>query len=75
MLPKLSKYGSWGWVINGVLFAFYHSFQIWLLPLLLVSSLSFAFIFYKTKSIWPILATHLLLNTLNLLPIVGMITG
>jgi membrane protease YdiL (CAAX protease family) len=75
MLPKLSKYGSWGWVINGVLFAFYHSFQIWLLPLILVSSLSFAFIFYKTKSIWPIFATHLLLNTLNLLPIVAMITG
>jgi membrane protease YdiL (CAAX protease family) len=75
MLPKLSKYGSWGWVINGVLFAFYHSFQIWLLPLLLVSSLSFAFVFYKTKSIWPIFAIHLLLNTINLLPIVAMITG
>jgi len=43
MLPKLSKYGSWSWVINGVLFAFYHSFQIWLLPTILVASLSFAF--------------------------------
>jgi len=75
MLPKLSKYGSWSWVINGVLFAFYHSFQIWLLPSILVASLSFAFIFYKTKSIWPIFVTHLILNTLNLLPIVAMITG
>lgn len=28
ILPKLSKYGSIGWVINAVLFAFYHSFQI-----------------------------------------------
>jgi membrane protease YdiL (CAAX protease family) len=75
MLPKLSKYGTWSWVINGVLFAFYHSFQIWLLPLILVSSLSFAFVFYKTKSVWPIFIIHLLLNTLNLLPIVAMITG
>lgn len=75
MLPKLSKYGSWSWVINGILFAFYHSFQIWLLPSILIASLSFAFIFYKTKSIWPIFATHLLLNTLNLLPVVAMIAG
>jgi len=75
MLPKLSKYGSWSWVINGVLFAFYHSFQIWLLPFLLVASFSFAFVFYKTKSIWPIFAMHLLINMLNLLPVVAMVTG
>ncbi len=75
MLPKLSKYGFWSWVINGILFAFYHSFQIWLLPSILVASLSFAFIFYKTKSIWPIFVVHLILNTMNLLPILAMITG
>ena len=75
MLPKLSRYGSWGWVINGILFAFYHSFQIWLLPLLLISSLSFAFVFHRTRSIWPTFAIHLLLNALNLLPVVAMIAG
>jgi len=75
MLPKLSKYGSWSWVINGVLFAFYHSFQIWLLPFLLVASLSFAFVFYKTKSIWPIFTMHFLINMLNLLPVVAMVAS
>jgi len=75
MLPKLSKYGSWGWVINGFLFAFYHSFQIWLLPILLVASLSFAFVFNKTKSIWPILTIHLVLNTLNVIAILPLIAG
>lgn len=75
MLPKLSKYGSWAWAINGVLFAFYHTFQIWLLPVILVASLSFAFVFNKTKSIWPIFAIHVFLNTLNLLGVVALIAG
>ena len=64
MLPKLSRYGSWGWVMNGVLFALYHTFQIWLLPALLVASLFFAFIFYKSRSIWPPLVAHLVGNFL-----------
>ena len=71
MIPKLSKYGSWGWVMNGVLFAFYHSFQLWLLPTLLIASLSFAFIFYKSKSVWPVFAGHLVGNFL--LTILGVL--
>lgn len=64
MLPKLSRYGFWGWVMNGVFFALYHTFQIWLLPTLLVASLFFAFIFYKSKSVWPPFAAHLIGNFL-----------
>ena len=75
MLPKLSRYGSWGWVINGILFAFYHTFQIWQLPIILVASLSFAFVFNKTKSIWPIFAIHLLINTMSLLSILTLVAG
>ena len=64
MLPKLSRYGTWGWVMNGIFFALYHTFQIWLLPTLLVASLFFAFIFYKSRSIWPPLTAHLIGNFL-----------
>ena len=64
MMPKLSKYGAWSWVINGVLFAFYHSFQLWLLPTLLIASLSFAFVFNKSKSVWPGFVGHLASNFL-----------
>jgi membrane protease YdiL (CAAX protease family) len=64
MLPKFSRYGSWGWVMNGVFFALYHTFQIWLLPTLLVASLFFAFIFYKSRSIWPPFTAHLIGNFL-----------
>jgi len=71
MLPKLSRYGTWGWVMNGVFFALYHTFQIWLLPTLLVASLFFAFIFYKSKSIWPAFIAHLIANFL--LSILGIL--
>ena len=71
MLPKLSRYGFWGWIMNGVFFALYHTFQIWQLPTLLVASLFFAFIFYKSKSIWPPLTAHLIGNFL--LQILGIL--
>lgn len=71
MLPKLSKYGNWGWVANGILFALYHTFQLWLLPTLLVMSLAVAFVFYRSKSLWPPLAIHLIGNFL--LSILGVL--
>ena len=64
ILPKLSQYGNIGWIINAVLFAFYHSFQLWLLPVILVGSLIWTFVIYKSKSIWPALAGHLVGNFL-----------
>jgi membrane protease YdiL (CAAX protease family) len=70
LLPKLSKYGKLSWVINGGLFAFYHTFQLWLLPQILPISLFLAYVVYKSKSIWPALAFHLFFNTLT---VVGMV--
>ena len=76
MLPKLSRFGGWSWVLNGALFAFYHTFQLWLLPVLLVSSLLFAFICYKSKSIWPSLVAHLVGNfLLSILAVWMLIAG
>lgn len=72
ILPRLSRFGAWSWMLNGVLFAFYHTFQIWLLPTLLMASLFFAFIFYKSRSIWPSLSAHLVANFL--LSLVGILT-
>lgn len=64
ILPKLSRYGNWAWVINGILFALYHSFQLWLLPIILVASLTFAYIVYRSKSIYPALVFHFIANLL-----------
>ncbi len=75
MLPKLSRYGSWAWVINGVLFALYHTFQLWLLPLLLVGSLGFALVCHISRSIWPAAAAHLIFNILTLALMLMLILG
>ena len=76
ILPKLSRYGSISWVITGVLFALYHSFQLWLLPTILVGSLIFAFVIYKSKSIWPALVGHLVGNFLfTILGVLILILG
>ncbi len=71
LLPKLNKYGKLSWVINGILFTFYHSFQLWLIPQILPISLFVAFVVYKSKSIWPAFAIHM---TVNLMTVLGLIT-
>ena len=64
ILPKLTKYGNWGWIINGVFFALYHTYQLWLLPTILTMSLFTAFVVYKSKSIWPAFVLHFIGNFL-----------
>ena len=75
LLPKLSKYGNMSWVINGGLFALYHSFQLWLLPQILPISLFIAYVVYKSRSIWPAFAFHMLANILTVLGMVFLIVS
>ena len=76
MLPKSSSFGKWAWVINGALFALYHTFQFWLFPALIVSSLAMAFVFYKTKSIWPSLIGHFIGNfVISIMSILLLVMG
>lgn len=75
LLPKLSKYGNLSWVINGGLFALYHSFQLWLLPQILPVSLFVAYVVYKSRSIWPALVFHMLVNILTVLGMVFLIVS
>ncbi|MFP6596369.1 MAG: CPBP family intramembrane glutamic endopeptidase [Candidatus Hydrogenedentota bacterium] len=71
MLPKMSKYGNGGWIASGALFALYHTFQLWLFPVLLIASLTFSFVIYKSKSILPAMAGHFIANFL--FTILGML--
>lgn len=74
MLPRLSHYGRMGWVINGVMFACYHLFQLWIFPVILVGSLLFAFIVYYSKSVYPALVYHFILNFMfSILGLVALI--
>jgi membrane protease YdiL (CAAX protease family) len=64
MLPKLSRLGRASWPINGLLFAAYHLFQIWLFPQILIASLGMALVVRMTRSVWPSIAGHLVGNFL-----------
>lgn len=65
LLPKMQRLGKYSWLVNGLGFAFYHTFQLWLLPQILPLSLIMAFVVYKTRSIWPVFIIHLLVNSLT----------
>jgi len=62
LLPKMHSLGKWSWMINGLLFALYHTFQLWLFPVLFVGSITTAFVVHKSKSILPAFAFHLIAN-------------
>ncbi|MDD5058293.1 MAG: CPBP family intramembrane metalloprotease [Sideroxydans sp.] len=76
LLPKMSWMGKASWIVNGLLFAFYHTFQLWLLPILLLASFGFAFVVWHSKSVIPSLALHFVLNFLfGMLGMLGLILG
>lgn len=75
LLPKMISFGAAAWVINGMAFAFYHTFQLWLLPQLIPLSLIMAFVVYQTRSIWPAFVTHLLVNSINVVAIAYLIVS
>ena len=76
LLPKMQRLGKWSWVLNGLLFALYHTFQLWLFPMLLVVSLATTLTVYLSKSILPAFVTHLVANFLmGILGILALVLG
>jgi len=53
LLPKMQNYGKWSWVINGFLFTLYHTFQLWLFPMIFIVSMATTLTVYLSKSILP----------------------
>lgn len=70
LLPKMVKYGKSAWILNGTLFALYHTYQLWLIPQILPLSLFMAFAVYRCRSIWPAFVIHMLANMMT---VVGMV--
>ena len=71
LLPKMQNLGKWSWVVNGSLFALYHTFQLWLFPMIFVVSLATTLTVYLSKSILPAFVTHIVANFL--MAIVGIL--
>lgn len=76
LLPKMQYLGRWSWVANGLLFALYHTFQLWLLPMLVIISLSITFTVYLSKSILPAFTIHFIANfILSIIGILALVFG
>lgn len=76
LLPKMQNLGKWSWLVNGSLFALYHTFQLWLFPMLFVISLATTLTVYLSKSILPAFVTHILANFLmGIAGIIALVFG
>jgi membrane protease YdiL (CAAX protease family) len=76
LLPKMQNFGKWSWILNAFLFAIYHTFQLWLFPMLIVISLATTLTVYLSKSILPAFLTHLVANfLLGILGIIMLVFG
>jgi len=55
-------YGSRTFVVHGLIWAFSHLFQYWLLPPILVSSVALAYVYQRTGNTWTGILAHMLNN-------------
>ena len=76
LLPKMQNFGKWSWILNGFLFGLYHTFQLWLFPMILVVSLATTLTVYVSESILPAFAIHIVANFLfAILGIIFLVFG
>ena len=57
-------YGERTFLVHGLIWAFSHLFQYWLLPPILVSSVALAYIYQRTGNTWTGILAHMLNNAL-----------
>ena len=63
ILPRQELvYGSRTWLVHGVMWAFFHSFKPWAVPVMLLYCLIIPFIAQCTRNNWPPVIIHFLIN-------------
>jgi membrane protease YdiL (CAAX protease family) len=76
ILPRQElAHGKYAWVFHGILWTLFHFFWKWDLFVLLPTCLALSFVAQKTKSTWPGIIVHFILNGLALIPLTMGILG
>jgi len=76
LLPKMEGvFGKWSWVANGVLFAFYHVHQPWVIAENIVDGSILAFPSWRFRSTWMGVIIHSVENVFGGLLTLGIILG
>ncbi len=59
ILPRQElTHGKWTWVIHGVLWALFHAFKYWAVPVMMLGTLALSFVSQRQKSTMPALIVH-----------------
>lgn len=67
ILPRQERrYGRSAWLINGLLWALFHAFKWWTLPAMAVVCLIIPFVAQRSRSIWPGIMSHFIVNGLGI---------
>jgi membrane protease YdiL (CAAX protease family) len=76
LLPKMEGvFGRWSWVANGVLFAFYHVHQPWVIAENLVDGSILAFPSWRFRSTWMAVIVHSVQNVFFGVLVLGVVLG
>ena len=76
LLPKMEGvFGRWSWVANGVLFAFYHIHQPWVMAENIVGGAILAYPSWRFRSTWMAVRVHSVQNVFFSFVIIGIVLG
>lgn len=76
VLPRQGlRHGQRTFLVHGAIWALSHAFQYWLLPPILVGSVTLAYLVQRTKNTWVGILAHLLNNALPLAIVVLFAPG
>jgi len=76
LLPKMEGlFGKWDWVVNGVIFGFYHLHQPWSIPSSILTGLIYAFSAKQFRSNWFSIILHSGQSIFLLFLILGLVLG
>ena len=68
ILPRQElQYGKYAWVVNGVLWSFFHLFKWWEIPFMLVKHWIIPLVAQRTKNTTPAILIHFVSNGLSVL--------
>ncbi len=66
LLPRLTQYGGWAPVLNGVLFTLYHFFTPWAFVERVVMTVPMAWLVQKKHNIYISIIAHVIVNSLGI---------
>lgn len=74
LLPRMAVWGKWAFVVNAVLFSFYHFWQPTVYLTLLIALLPLSWAVWKTRDLRVGIYTHCALNIIGALASFGLLT-